>query len=218
MDGTGLLFENFVASLGPEFDAIVVRYPIDEALDYRALESIASRSLPTDRPFVLLGESFSGPIAISLAAAAPPGLMGLVLCCSFASSPRPLLGKLPLVQWLPIKRIPMKLSSWFLMGRHANPDLRSAFEHAISLVSARVLQARMRAVLAVDVSAKLEQLRLPVLYLRGTEDRVVPGSAAELVCKLVPQARVVDLVAPHLLLQAVPVEAASAISRFVSED
>lgn len=218
MDGTGSLFENFVASLGPEFEALVVSYPVDEPLDYLALETIARAALPTDKPFVLLGESFSGPIAISLAATAPAGLIGLVLCCSFASNPRPWLGKLPLVLRLPIKRIPMKLSSWFLMGRHANRELRSAFERAMSLNSAPVLQARMRAVLDVDVLAKLEQLQLPILCLCGTEDRVVPKSAAEVFCRLAPHARIVKLAAPHFLLQAVPTEAASVVSRFISDN
>lgn len=218
MDGTGFLFDDFVASLGPQFEAIVVRYPVDEPHDYSVLEKIARASLPADgRPFVLLGESFSGPISIALAAASPPGLMGLVLCCSFAANPHPLLGRLPLVRWLPVKRIPVRLSSWFLMGRHANRALRSVFARAMALVSVQTLQARMRAVLAVDVSAELKQLRLPILYLRGTEDRVVPRSAAESIWKLAPNTHIVDLIAPHFLLQTIPVEAALAVSGFLGD-
>lgn len=219
MDGTGLLFESFVAALSPEFDTIVVRYPGDEPLGYPALETIARAAMPDDgRPFILLGESFSGPIAISLAASAPPGLKALILCCSFAGNPRPLLGKLRFVRGLPFWRAPVKLSSWLLMGRHANDDMRSAFGRAMSLVSARALRARVAAVLAVDVSAKLEGLRLPILYLRAMEDRVVPASAAESIKKCAANASIVDLAAPHFLLQAMPGEAAREVRRFIGDE
>ena len=84
MDGTGIELTDFVAALAPEVEAIVVTYPNDRPMDYAGHEAVARTSLPIDRPFVLLGESYSGPIAISIAASAPPGLIGLVLCCSFA--------------------------------------------------------------------------------------------------------------------------------------
>ena len=88
MDGTGIELADFVAALAPELEAIVVTYPNDRPMDYAGHEVVARASLPIDRPFVLLGESYSGPIAISIAASAPPGLIGLVLCCSFARNPR----------------------------------------------------------------------------------------------------------------------------------
>src|SRR4051812_12633896 len=91
MDGTGLMFAPFIAALGPDVDCRVVAYPTDRALDYAEHEAIARAALPGDAPYVILGESFSGPIAIRIAASAPANLMGLVLCCSFARSPQPLL-------------------------------------------------------------------------------------------------------------------------------
>jgi pimeloyl-ACP methyl ester carboxylesterase len=91
MDGTGIELTDFVAALAPELEAIVVTYPNDRPMDYAGHEAVARTSLPIDRPFVLLGESYSGPIAISIAASAPRGLIGLVLCCSFARNPHPAL-------------------------------------------------------------------------------------------------------------------------------
>src|SRR5438105_3993436 len=89
MDGTGELFAPFVAALGREFNVKVVAYPTAAPLGYDELESVARAALPAEGPYVILGESFSGPIAISLAASGSPGLKGLVLCCSFVSNPRP---------------------------------------------------------------------------------------------------------------------------------
>lgn len=66
MDGTGCLFAPITAALGEDVESMVVRYP-DEELDYSAHEAIARAALPLERPHVLLGESFSGSIAISIA-------------------------------------------------------------------------------------------------------------------------------------------------------
>jgi pimeloyl-ACP methyl ester carboxylesterase len=72
MDGTGDLFAPLVAALGPHMRTVIVRYP-DEPLDYASDEEIARAALPIGHPFILLGESFSGPIAVSIAASAPRG-------------------------------------------------------------------------------------------------------------------------------------------------
>ncbi|MEJ7807867.1 MAG: hypothetical protein WKG03_18345 [Telluria sp.] len=89
MDGTGDLFADFVRALGDAVVSLVVSYPAGEALDYAGLTEFARARLPRDRPFVLLGESFSGPVAIALAASRPPGLMALILSCTFARNPTP---------------------------------------------------------------------------------------------------------------------------------
>ena len=71
MDGTGDLFAPLLSALPPALRTIVVRYPCDRPLGY------AGRTRgPKDQPFVLLGESFSGPIAAAIAAARRPACAG----------------------------------------------------------------------------------------------------------------------------------------------
>jgi len=82
MDGTGLLFEGFVSALGRELEVRVIAYPSTGALGYAELESHVREALPTRGEYVVLGESFSGPIAISIAAPRPAGLVGVILCAS----------------------------------------------------------------------------------------------------------------------------------------
>jgi pimeloyl-ACP methyl ester carboxylesterase len=218
MDGTGMLFREFVAALGPSAEVTVVSYPPDKALGYPALEEFARAVLPADRPFVLLGESFSGPIAISLASASPAGLVGLVLCCSFARNPLPVLGGLRLLVGLvPLKRAAVDLSCRLLLGRFSTPVLRFALSQALGLVSPAALRARLRAVLGVDVSDKLRQLRMPLLYLRATEDRLIPRAASRLVSRLAPHTRMAEVTAPHFLLQAAPSQAAAIVTEFVRQ-
>ena len=84
LDGTTVLLAPFLAALqGRGVPASAVGYPGDRPLDYDALEPLVRAQLPRT-PFVLLGESFSGPLAIRIAADPPPGLRGLVLSTTFA--------------------------------------------------------------------------------------------------------------------------------------
>ena len=217
MDGTGDLFAPLLAHLSSDIPAVVVRYP-DKPLDYAAHEAVARAALPIDRSYVLLGESFSGPVAISIAARAPAGLLGYILCASFVRCPRSVLRLLkPLLGLVPPQRVPDEVGSFFLMGRFATPDLRRMHAQVLRRVSPATLVARLKAIADVDVSAMLGRIRVPALYLRATEDRLIPGSAAATFTRLAPNARVAEIEGPHFLLQASPVAAARAIRDFIRE-
>ncbi|WP_213936739.1 alpha/beta hydrolase [Pseudomonas sp. dw_612] len=216
MDGTSELFKPFVSALDHACDIVVVTYPCDIPLSYDELEAIARASLPTDRPFVLLGESFSGPIAIALTALHLPQQVGLVLCCTFISNPRPLFNPLRfLVNLLPMSAVPAGWLSPLLLGRFSTAALRTSLSRAINQVNPSVMRERLRSVLEVDVSTQLAQVNVPTVYLRATDDRVVPKTASERIARLKPQVQMIDLKAPHCLLQAVPDEAARQVMEFL---
>jgi pimeloyl-[acyl-carrier protein] methyl ester esterase len=215
MDGTGTLFAPFVAALGEAMPIQIVRYPLTPSLDYAGLEAFAQGTLPSDGPLVLLGESFSGPIAIALAAAMPERVKGLILCCSFARNPLPVLAPLKALTGLaPVAAVPLRLIAHFLLGDHATSPLRASLAQALAAVAPAVLRARLRAVLSVEASAALASIRVPVLYLRATHDRVVPRSASAHILSVCPHAQIVDVAGPHFLLQAAPSEAVSVVSDF----
>ncbi len=215
MDGTGEHFAPLLHELGERLPFVVVRYP-DTPLDYAEYERIARAALPTGRPFVLLGESFSGPIALSIAAAAPRGLAGYVLCASFASCPRLVLRLVrPFLGMLPLRHTPTALTAHFLLGRFATPELRRANAAALRRVSPGTLSARLKAVADVDVSGKLREITVPGLYLRGTEDRLVPHAVCHHLLRHGSRLQVTDIEGPHFLLQVNPRAAARAISDFV---
>jgi pimeloyl-ACP methyl ester carboxylesterase len=212
LDGTGTLFEPLIVALDGKFAITLVSYPKHQALGYDELEAIARQALPTTGEFILLGESFSGPIAISLAASRPAGLIGLVLCCTFARNPRPAFRPLStFTSILPIKLTPNAILDFLLLGRHATRTLRATLASAVDSVATSVLQARLRAVLTVDVSAKLKTLEIPLLYLQAAQDRVVPATAGREIQELNTATQIVTLNAPHCLLQTIPDEAARAI-------
>ncbi|MCV2362863.1 alpha/beta hydrolase [Paucibacter sp. DJ1R-11] len=216
MDGTGDLFEPLIESLGADFKVLVVRYPEMQSLGYDDLVSYVGGLLPAKEPFVLLGESFSGPVAIKLAAASRPGLQGVILCCTFARNPRPALAWLRgLLPSVPFTWIPSTLLSWALLGSFAKGTLRSLLKEAVGRVSPSVMRARVRAVLEVDVTVELSQMRVPCLYLQASADRVVPARAATLIRSVLASVQLVRLDAPHCLLQGVPEKSADALASFV---
>jgi pimeloyl-ACP methyl ester carboxylesterase len=218
MDGTGDLFAPFLEALGGRFKTKVVRYPTDRELGYEELLMLTRRALPIDEPYVVLGESFSGPIAISLAAESLPLLRGVVLCCTFARTPRPALTPLKsLLVLMPFQSVPSVALSWALLGSFGSAALRSSIASAVRRVAPRVLRARLRSVASIDVSARLATVRVPCLYLRASHDRLVPASASVHIQGVLPQVSVVEVNAPHCLLQASPAEAARIVAPFIRD-
>jgi pimeloyl-ACP methyl ester carboxylesterase len=220
MDGTGLLFKPFVEAMGDtaEFDIQTVAYPAREPLGYAALTELAFNALPRTGPLVILGESFSGPVAVALAARCADRVLGVMLCCSFVRNPRPRWGPaVPLVRMAPLSALPVSLAAHALFGRHATARLRSLLAQAMTGVAPDVLRSRLLAVGSIDASAALAALRAPLLYLRAREDRLVPASALTLVKQLRPDAQVAAFDAPHALLQACPAESAEVVNAFVRD-
>jgi len=217
MDGSGLLLTDLIDSLR-NLTVEVISYPNSDDLDYSQLEKLVQSRLPRGDSFALLAESFSGPIAISLAARRPPGLRGLILSCSFARNPRPVLSKLStMLSLFPCKGVYLAAIARVLFGRFSNRARRSALRDALNQVSVETLRGRIASVVEVDVSAKLANLDIPILYLRGTEDRLIPNAARRLILEHGKNVRVADIRAPHFLLQTAPTAAATAISEFVGE-
>src|SRR3981081_958267 len=91
MDGTGQLLQPFVEAIGARARCTICAYPTHTALDYDQLTKLVEQSVPRNEPWVILAESFSGPIAVKIAAANPRGLKGVILCASFVKNPLPLL-------------------------------------------------------------------------------------------------------------------------------
>jgi pimeloyl-ACP methyl ester carboxylesterase len=219
MDGTGIQFEPFIHALGDDIKAQVISYPSDKPLDYNDLTVFVENSLPQHEKFLLLGESFSGPVAISVAAARPPGLVGIILCCSFVRNPLPKLTRLKMIiDWLPVALPPVRILNYLLLGKFSTPALCSALQNSLAQVSSQTLKSRLKSVLSVDESVKLQKLNIPVLYFQAAYDRIIPKSAGNLIKATYPGSNLVTIAAPHLLLQTEPEAALNTIKAFIAEN
>lgn len=215
MDGSEALRAPFVAALGDGLRASVVAYPSDRVLDYAGLTDLASAALAPGEPHVVLGESFSGPIAIKLAARHPSEVRGLVLCASFVRNPRPGLTWLrPAAQLLSMHPRPNSLALRWLFGRDATHSRRLELAKALRQVHTEVLRVRLRAVLDADTSVAWRALGIPLEYWRARRDRLVPPSAMIHALRSQPSMRCVEFDTSHFILQAKPLAAAEAVREF----
>jgi pimeloyl-ACP methyl ester carboxylesterase len=214
LDGTGARLTPFLREVGRA--AAVIGYPTDQPLGYAELESLVRRSLPEGEPHVLLAESFSGPIAIRVAADPPPGLVGLILCGTFAKNPFPRLHAVrALVVRVPFKSLPRWLRAPLLWGSGDPRRAPPRAERASAVVDKAVIRRRLLEVLTVDVTARLAQITLPTLILAASRDRIVPRSATRLLVQRTHHGEAVEIDGPHLLLQSRPAESAAAVLRFL---
>lgn len=219
LDGTGVPFEPLIRALREGFDPIVCTYPVNECRSYDDLVPEVMRRLPRDEPFVLLGESYGGPLSLMVAARRPPGLAGLILSASFVSCPYPFVPKWAshLVLASPFKLAPALARAKSRIEGVASPELSALISRALGAVKPAVLASRIREVIQVQVEADLLACQAPILYIQGSHDVVVPAGNLTRIQALRPDVRAVRLVAPHMVLQVAAMDAARAIEAFADE-
>jgi pimeloyl-ACP methyl ester carboxylesterase len=212
LDGTGELFNRLAARLMPELTVKIVRYPQDASLGYAGYAEIARNEIGT-RPVFLLGESFSGPVAVRVASQLGPQVKGIVLAATFVKNPWPgfLIRRAALVD---PRSTPPRIRDAILMGPYGDPDLVGKIEEIVATLSRAVRAARLRAVAEVDVRADFSQLKCPVLVLHGRGDWLVRKSPIQRAVCEIGRARMIVIPGAHMLLQTRSAEAAAEIINF----
>jgi len=175
LDGTSILFRPFIQSLPDWIQPRCVEYGSAGPHDYAGLLPEVKAASAGLSNFVLLGWSFSGPLALMTAAESPPGLRGVVICASFVRAP-----VLPL-RWLrrgavaPLARMgPLLARMLMSIVGYASDDLRHDQAEIFRRVPPSAFAARARAALGVDARNVAARCRVPVLYLAASHDIVVP--------------------------------------------
>lgn len=213
LDGTGELFAPLLQALGEDVTTSVVRYGAELTFD-EYVES-AAKALP--ERCVLIAESFSGPVAIALAARHPGKIRCVVLCATFATSPfRPLttLARfVPKRLFRPSPVLATVLNYFSLSGDSA--DVRPSPVAVVSGVPPAIMRARLVCLGTVDVRPLLNRVAAPMLYLRASKDRIVSARLSRELTSRLSNVTVTEVSGPHLLLQTRPRECAAAISNFV---
>lgn len=206
LDGSGLLFSPLLAALGADFDCRVLALP---NTGEQTPETLAQRLLPQlpAQCFVLLGESFAGAIAATVAASRPPGLAGVIFVASFLQPPRPLLLRMPKALCRLGWRLHRPLARLWrpVCGYRKDVVTRNLVLHALQTLSWSTLWQRLQAIR--NLPATPLALACPAICLHAQNDRLVPGSARVQLNRL--PARL--LKGPHFLLQSEPVALAGAI-------
>ena len=169
------MFSPLIKQLRPDFDPLVVTYPVSNLLNYSDLYELISEKLPKEAKFIILGESFSGPLAIQIAASKPKNLVGVILCATFFSNPRPCLKPFIFFLLLAIRYFPV--NKWgihvLLFNGEVDPQLSLLLGGTLKKVPQSTLAHRLKNVFSVNVRDLLDQIEVPILCIFATKDRLV---------------------------------------------
>jgi pimeloyl-ACP methyl ester carboxylesterase len=212
LDGTGELFAPFVEAAPNGIRTIVVRYPAVQAsmnvLEQRVRENLTDHC-------IVIAESFSGPIAVRVAA--DDRVQALILCNSFIDSPvSPAMRYLPIAPLFAIP-VPDFMLRIFLLGPQASPELVNRMRAVLRRLPASVTAHRVQQVLRTDEQESLRSLRKPVLYLRGLSDNLMSERSWRNIQGVCPKAEIRRIPGPHMLLQVSPAECWVAIQGFLEK-
>lgn len=211
MDGTGELLTVLADRLSKARPVQVIAYPREQPLSYAELIAYVLARVP-DRRYAILGESFSGPIAINIAAG-DKRVTGLILAASFARHPLPSF-LAAFVGAMDLNRLPKSLITAALMGANATPGLKANLSRILASLPRHVVRARARAALNVDARDHLREISCPVMCLHGRNDRLVRKRSVDEIVAAQPRCQVRTLDAPHMLLSTHAEAAADAINDF----
>ncbi len=217
MDGTGQLFGPFLKALPPAISPQVIAYPPDRPLTYEQLEELAWQALPSGEAFALLGESYSGPIALRIAARKPTSLRAVVLAVSFAQPPRTKVAAIAARLGAGAFRVspPDWLIRRLFLGPGAPAALVGEFKNVLRSVRPEVLATRLRDVLKVDALDALQECPYPLLAIAASDDRLVPGKIYQSMTALCCDMELTTLEGPHCLLLRNPGSVAEEVHRFL---
>jgi pimeloyl-ACP methyl ester carboxylesterase len=216
LDGTEFFFGPLLATLPEWIKPLVVTYPTSGANDYPNLLSVIRTAIEDCDEFYVLGWSFSGPLALMLAEKEPSRTRGVILCASFLRPPIPVLSSMRFAAVSPlIHMVRLAHRCHSLLSRQFPHPLRHDMATTLSHVPSSIVAARVRVILALDATKYARDCPLPVLYVAGSRDRVVPRRNAEEVVRELPSTQVVTIDGPHLALYTNPAAAVEAIVGFI---
>jgi len=218
LDGSGRLFAPLLAAQPRRLAPVVVPLPADAPRSYHEYLEVVRMSLPRRGRFAILAESFSGPLAVWLAAERPRGLVALVLAATFLHRPlQPWLAPFAPLVGAPLFALPLLPATirLLLTGLDAPDEVVQEIRSATAAVPAAVLARRASEALAVDVRGDLAGTEVPLLYIGPKSDRLIRTDVVEDVLSARPDAEIAMLDGPHTILQVRPQASLARIEAFL---
>lgn len=177
------------------------------------------KQLPKE-DFILVAESFSGPIAYEIALRKPQTIKSVIFTASFLENPRHHI--LFLSRFVPIKLlfalpIPDFVVKHFFLGSSADEHLINLFRQSVRKVTPSVLSYRLKAVRKLSVTQKTCDVN--AIYIQATNDKLVPDSCVEIFKKACKNLNVFRVQGTHCILQTNPLACAEIITdelRFIA--
>jgi pimeloyl-ACP methyl ester carboxylesterase len=218
LDGNTGLWRGVATSALPGLRPVWFDHSVDRAAD--GLAGLARRALAlldadrdADKPAYICGESFGGPIALTLARQYPDRVRGLVLISTFGRYP----GRVNIRMGLAAGRVlGNRLSRRMLelshpltvpgaLGLDAPLDVIRAYLRR-PLADVRAYRIKCELTLHFDARSWLHEIRARTVVLAGASDPVVPLAAGQRLARGLPGARFHAVTGGHLAWFVRPAE------------
>jgi pimeloyl-ACP methyl ester carboxylesterase len=103
----------------------------------------------------------------------------------------------------------------FMAGPDAPDAVVAEVQRSVAAVQPDVLAHRSAEALRVDARGALAGVEVPILFLAPTRDRLIRRDAHEDVSAIRPDAEIVPIEAPHMVLQRCPHACLAALEKFL---
>lgn len=215
MDGTGILFEPLKKELGNEQDIQVISYAPDLKQTYTQLVEQVRTDLPEKEEFVLVAESFAGPIGYQVAVNSPANLKAVIFVGTFLTLPKKFkrIMKIFPLGWLLNLPIPTFVVKTFFLGKDIPDEVIGLFRQSIKQLAPGVLAFRLKELYKLKASSKV--IEVPCSYIIASNDKLVPKSHVNEYKSIAPQLDVVQIKGPHFIVQANPEECAKVVKKYM---
>jgi 3-oxoadipate enol-lactonase len=184
MDGTGELFYRQVPLLERSYS--VATYALrDDATNMKVLTDdlrrVIEQAAPVEQRAIVMGESFGGAVALSMALQYPKHVLGLVILNSFPYfAPqirlRLAIAGVSVIPWRAMTLV-RYATSFFMHSRHTHRDEVKKFLELTARTTRAGYRNRLRILQTYDVRERLSEIQCPTLFLASERDHLVPSVA-----------------------------------------
>ena len=215
-DGTGSMFHALVKELGNAFETTVISYPGSGPQDYSTLTDGIRKQIHETADYVVLGESFAGPIVYQVAVRDAEKCKGAIFVATYLTNPNPLVLKI-------LTAMPPLLLSFFLsrpsmvralsLSREADDAVAKAIAKNFRSVNPNAIRQRLMAIANLD-TAPTQELTIPCLCIQATKDKLVPEHKLIDLKRVCRSLDVRQVAGGHFILQEAPGDAAELVRAF----
>jgi len=220
MDGTGIMFDPLLKALPSGIQVKVIAYPCDTALSYKELVLYVQDRLPENKDFVLLAESFSGPIAYEIARQMAKEnnehLKRVIFVASFIGLPNRLLR---LVKILPLNFLFSGIIPDFilkiLIGDFKNKYALELLKNSLDKVSPDILSYRIKEMsgLPINIQGRINKS----VYIQAISDRLVSSGNSDIIKNISTKFRLYRVEGSHFICQVNPEKCALIIEHEIND-
>ena len=217
LDGTGALFDDLVDQLEEKFHIICLSYPSNQHCSLDDLAQMVKDKMPDPQNTIILAESFSGLVALTLLEKLLIHPKGIIFGMCFVEPPFKAL--LRVVSKIPIKHIPWihipdAMYRKFCLGNSATKQQVKNLQKVLSKVNPGVIFQRLRLIETFRIPDQSKNWDIPCGYIQATMDRLISYKAAFWFSQNFQSFSLKTIPGPHFLMQSQAEQCATYILDF----